>query len=147
MVHHPAYTTSEDHMPSPTVLKQVDAACQAAKILPDMVLSGHAHLYERYTRFVGANEIPFLVAGCGGFYNLAGIKNPNLVAPATGKMDTDEEGNKVRLEKYYDRTFGFLRLTISANQVKGEFVGVDVATRKMTTRDTFTLNLRTHKVG
>ena len=141
-VHHPAYTTSEDHMPSPTMLKQIDAACKAAKIYPDMVLSGHAHLYERYTRFVDANQIPFLVAGCGGFYNLAGIKNPNLVPPTTGKTDTDEEGYKVRLEKYYNRIFGFLRLTISATQITGEFIGVDVPTRKVSSHDKFTVNLR-----
>jgi hypothetical protein len=48
------------------MLKDIDSACQHAKIFPDAVLSGHAHLYGRYTRFVGNNQIPFLVLGCGG---------------------------------------------------------------------------------
>ncbi|MGC2121400.1 MAG: metallophosphoesterase, partial [Xanthobacteraceae bacterium] len=48
-VHHPPFTGSSKHAPSPIILKDIDAACKQAKILPDMVLSGHAHLYERYT--------------------------------------------------------------------------------------------------
>jgi hypothetical protein len=36
-------------------------------LLPDAVLSGHAHLYQRFTRQVGEREIPYVVAGAGGF--------------------------------------------------------------------------------
>src|SRR5262249_20277897 len=95
MAHHPPFTSSPDHTPNPTMLNDIDNACQAAKIDPDMVLSGHAHLYERFTRFVGANQIPFLVAGCGGFYNLLGIKDPTAPKPTVGTTGTDARGNKV----------------------------------------------------
>jgi len=43
-VHHPPFTLSKEHFPSPDMLAQIDAACQQAKIWPDIVLSGHAHL-------------------------------------------------------------------------------------------------------
>ena len=54
--HHPPFTGSPSHVPSPTMLKQIDEACTAAGIWPDLHLSGHAHLYERYTRTVGYRQ-------------------------------------------------------------------------------------------
>jgi Calcineurin-like phosphoesterase len=146
-VHHPPFTSSPDHTPNPMMLDDIDNALQAANIQPDMVLSGHAHLYERFTRFVGANQIPFVVAGCGGFYNLAGIKQPNEPQPALGTTGIDGNGNRVRFEKFKDRTFGFLRLTISAAQIKGEFIGVDVQSRQLSSEDRFTVNLQNHTVS
>ena len=55
------------------MLAQIDAACVAAQIWPDIVLSGHAHLYERYTRVMKADgrQIPYVVAGNGGYYNFS----------------------------------------------------------------------------
>src|SRR5271167_3487025 len=72
-VHHPPFTVSSSHFPSPDMLKQIDTACAAAKIWPDLVLSGHAHLYERYTRTMKADsrQIPHVVAGNGGYVNLS----------------------------------------------------------------------------
>jgi hypothetical protein len=147
-VHHPPFTGSDQHAPSPSILKDIDAACQKAKILPDMVLSGHAHLYERYTRVVNGAEIPFLVAGCGGYYNLAGLKpgkhgaafNPPVVG-------TDASGNKLTLENYKDSTFGYLLLTVSATELTCKFIGVDVATKATSVFDQFTLDLVHHTVS
>src|ERR1700691_6249827 len=83
--HHPPFTGSPSHVPSPTMLQQIDKACTQAGIQPDMHLSGHAHLYERYTRTVGGKQIPYIVAGMGGYYNLPGLKPPNkrTVPPST----------------------------------------------------------------
>jgi hypothetical protein len=80
--HHPPFTGSPSHVPSPTMLKQIDEACDSAGIQPDLHLSGHAHLYERYTRTVGAKQIPYLVAGMGGYYDLPGLKPPNQRPPS-----------------------------------------------------------------
>ncbi|HLW76361.1 MAG TPA: metallophosphoesterase, partial [Bryobacteraceae bacterium] len=79
--HHPPFTGSPAHVPSPTMLSQIDAACQKAGIFPDMHLSGHAHLYERYTRTVNGKQIPYLVAGMGGYYNLIGMKSTSPPPP------------------------------------------------------------------
>lgn len=147
-IHHPPFTGSSDHAPSPTMLKQIDAACQQAKILPDLVLSGHAHLYERYTRFIGQNQIPFIVAGCGGYFNLSSFKTAkNGQKPKTPVMGTDASGNKLRLDEYNDTTFGFLRLTVSAKQLQCQFFGVDVSSKAVSAVDHFTLDLIHHTVG
>jgi len=44
----------------------IDVACKATGLWPDVVLSGHAHLYQRFTRKVSNREIPYVVAGSGG---------------------------------------------------------------------------------
>src|SRR5579864_2615050 len=51
--HHPPFTGSPSHVPSPGMLQQIDQVCASVGIQPDLHLSGHAHVYERYTRTVG----------------------------------------------------------------------------------------------
>jgi hypothetical protein len=147
--HHPPFTGSPSHVPSPTMLQQIGQACGAAGIQPDLHLSGHAHLYERYTRTVGGKQIPYLVAGMGGYYNLPGLKPPNLRAPPpkTPQSGTDASGNPLRLEVYNDNTFGFLRLTISPTSVVGVFVTVDPTSGKTGVGDSFTVDLRANAVS
>jgi Calcineurin-like phosphoesterase len=151
-VHHPAFTGSDDHVPSSNVLRDLDAACQQAGILPDIVMSGHAHLYERFTRYKGGNQIPFLVAGMGGYFNLSGEKPSSkggapLAPPVPPVTTSDYQNNKLILEAYNDTNFGFLRLAVSANTLKCQFFGVDVDTRIVTPGDSFTLDLNHHTVS
>jgi hypothetical protein len=147
--HHPPFTGSPSHVPSPSMLTQIDQACSAAGIQPDLHLSGHAHLYERYTRTVGGKQIPYLVAGMGGYYNLPGLKPPKLRVPPpkTPQSGTDASGNPLRLEVYNDNTFGFLRLTISATSVVGVFVTVDPTSGKTGVGDSFTVDLHANAVS
>jgi len=147
--HHPPFTGSSSHVPSPTMLKQIDEACSTAGIQPDLHLSGHAHLYERYTRTVGGKQIPYLVAGMGGYYDLPGLKPPNRrpSSPKTPLSGTDASGNPLRLEVYNDSTFGFLRLTISPTSVAGVFVTVDPTSGKSGVGDSFTVDLHANTVS
>jgi hypothetical protein len=147
--HHPPFTGSPSHVPSPTMLKQIDQACDAAGIQPDLHLSGHAHLYERYTRTVRGKQIPYIVAGMGGYYNLPGLKPPNRrpPAPKTPQSGSDASGNPLRLEVYNDNTFGFLRLTVSPTSVAGVFVTVDTTSGKTGVGDSFTIDLRANTVS
>jgi hypothetical protein len=68
-VHHPPYS-SAGHAGSAQVLASIDSACKGTGVMPDAILSGHAHNYQRYTRRTtlagGYTEIPYVVAGCGG---------------------------------------------------------------------------------
>jgi len=146
--HHPPFTGSPSHVPSPAMLKQIDQACGAAGIQPDLYLSGHAHLYERYTRTIGGKQIPYLVAGMGGYYNLPGLKPGNLRPPAqTPGSGTDASGNPLRLDVYNDNTFGFLRMTISPASIAGEFVTVDPTSGKTDVGDSFTVDLHANTVS
>lgn len=154
--HHPPFTGSPSHVPSPTMLKQIDSACAAAGIFPDMHLSGHAHLYERYTRTVNGKKIPYLVAGMGGYYNLPGLKplNQRPTPPSTPASGTDQSNNPLRLEIYNDNTFGFLQITVASGSspsqpgsIAGRFITVDPATGKTGTGDSFTLDLQANKLS
>ena len=64
--HHPPASVSE-HPGSAGLDKDLTGAFEDAGLWPDAVLSGHAHLYQRFSRKVGEQEIPYVVAGAGGF--------------------------------------------------------------------------------
>jgi len=146
--HHPPFTLSSSHAPSLEMLAQIDAACKAAGIWPDMHWSGHAHLYERYTRTVAGRDIPYLVAGMGGYPGLSGLKQgaagETVQAGATG---TDGAGNPVVAECYNNTTFGYLRVNISATTATVEFMGVDEDNSVAQILDSFQLDLTAHKVS
>lgn len=68
-VHHPPFSGG-GHGPSVDMLSDIDNSCKTAGIMPDAVISGHSHNYQRFTRYFSSNgvnmEIPFYVVGCGG---------------------------------------------------------------------------------
>jgi hypothetical protein len=146
--HHPPFTVSANHAPSPEMLKQIDAACDSAGIWPDMHWSGHSHLYERYTRTVSGRQIPYIVAGTGGYPNLVGLKKGptgQVVKPVT--KGVDGSGNPVVVECYNNTTFGYLRINISATTATAEFMGVDEDNQQANILDSFELDLTAHTVS
>jgi hypothetical protein len=149
-VHHPPFTISSSHFPSPAMLAQIDAACVGAKIWPDIVLSGHAHLYERYTRTMTADgrQIPYVVAGNGGYLNLSSPrKGKNGLNPQPGIPGNDGKGNQLTLNVYNNTTHGFLRLTVDKDSILCESLGVDETTDKTSSMDAFTVDLTNHVVA
>ena len=49
-------------------MADLDKCCTAAGLYPDVLLCGHAHLYQRFTRVMkGGKEVPYIVAGSGGY--------------------------------------------------------------------------------
>jgi hypothetical protein len=149
-VHHPPFTISSSHFPSPAMLAQIDAACTTANIWPDMVLSGHAHLYERYTRTMKTDgrQIPYVVAGNGGYLNLSNPrKGKNGLNPQPGIPGNDGKGNQLTLNVYNNTTHGFLRLTVDENSILCESLGVDETTDKTSSMDAFTVDLTKHVVA
>jgi len=140
-VHHPPFTMSSEHNPSPDMLAEIDDACQKAQFVPDIIASGHAHIYERYTRYVNGRQVPFLVAGCGGYPPQSNVKTRPPRPPVDGK---DEKGNRVVLENFFDHMFGYLRLAVSGEILSCEFVAVSDRSSPGKTLDRFTLDLKKH---
>jgi Calcineurin-like phosphoesterase len=142
--HHPPFTGSPYHVPSPEMLKMIDEVCAEVGIYPDIHLSGHSHLYERFTRTVKGRQIPYVVAGNAGYPGLPGLKKggkpaPVPKAPQTGK---DAGGNTLKLETFNNKTFGFLRVTVSATELDVIAIGIDPDTGKTAPLDGFSLNLK-----
>jgi hypothetical protein len=122
----------------------IDQVCDKVGIYPDIHLSGHSHLYERFTRTVKGRQIPYIVAGNAGYPGLPGLKKggkpaPAPEAPQTGK---DASGNTLKLETFNNKTFGFLRVTVSTSELDVVSIGVDPDTGKTAPMDGFSLNLK-----
>jgi hypothetical protein len=67
-VHHPPLSADARHGGSTGVQNDLDACSKAAGLWPDLVLSGHAHLYQRFTRTApGGKRMVYVVSGSGGY--------------------------------------------------------------------------------
>jgi len=122
-VHHPPFSLDSAHGGCPDILNALDRATAATKRLPDAVLSGHVHNYQRFSRVVkGSKEpIPYIVAGAGGYADDPRSMH-RLQKELRGKkppIKTTMDG--VDLESYNQDNPGFLRVTASENDLVFEY--------------------------
>ena len=122
---------------------------------PDAVLSAHAHLYQRLTyRYEDGWEVPHLIAGCGGHTELEGMwedANKRETPPRAAPFDAApppgfalHRKHHLQVAAYADRCFGFLRITITAEELLGEFFAADAASLRLL--DSFRLDLGLHRL-
>jgi Calcineurin-like phosphoesterase len=101
--HHPPVSADSKSGGTTGLANDIDAACRSAGLWPDAVLSGHAHLYQRYTRAVDGREIPYVVSGSGGF----AATPPQHGIP---QLPWTKGEYTLELEPIVD--FGYLRVTV-----------------------------------
>ena len=119
--HHPAYTAGSKHGWSERLLSQIDDVCNIAGIWPHAVLSGHAHNYQRFTRHHGQTQIPYIICGNGG-HGLARLSRKGAGALRTPQqLQTTGHADKVTLENYDDQDYGYLRIIVTAAQLRIEY--------------------------
>src|SRR5690606_13198854 len=108
-VHHPPYSADRNHGSSPAMMELLDRAFTAADVKPDLVVSGHVHNYQRFTRtYADGTQVPFLVAGAGGYADLH-----HLAAPDDPRVVTiDPSRHDVELERHCDDRYGFLKIKL-----------------------------------
>jgi hypothetical protein len=111
-IHHPPLSVDGHHGGSTGPSADIDACCKKAGLWPDVVLSGHAHLYQRFTRRVSGQQIPYIVSGSGGF----AATEPQTAAPAAPYTIGDQTLEVDPIVK-----FGYLNITASATQIKVVF--------------------------
>ena len=131
-MHHPVFSADTVHGSNLELRDALDACFARAGRHPDAVLSAHAHNYQRYSRRVEGREIPYLVAGSGGFPELHGLGYgvPEPPASFAGLPG-------VSLEAYRHSTFGFLTVTASARGARIDYNAV--VRRRPVLCDTVTL--------
>jgi hypothetical protein len=124
-LHHPIYSADDHHSGSTHMKAILEQAVAAAGRHPEMVFAGHVHNYQRLTKVLpdGA-QIPYLVAGAGGYHNLHHVIKVNGEAMITPTVFDDKEGDPVTLERYCDDHHGFLRLEITEDLIKGHYYTV-----------------------
>jgi acid phosphatase type 7 len=116
-LHHPPYSADAFHGGSPKMGAVLDAAFQSSGRTPDLVLSGHVHDYQRFTRTTaGGRQLPYVVIGNSGYHNLHKL--------ASGATDGEELGPGVVFEAADDSNWGFLTLTVSGTTITGEYTSV-----------------------
>lgn len=104
-VHHPPLSVDSKSGGTKGLSNDIDAACQKAGLWPDAVLSGHAHLYQRFTRRVNGRQIPYVVSGSGGFA---------ATPPRPGVPPAPVTVGDVTLVKDPVVAFGYLTVTTDA---------------------------------
>jgi len=122
-MHHPVYSADDHHSGSRAMHDAVARAIQKSKVTPDLVLAGHVHNYQRFTRSAGSRQSVYVVAGAGGYHNLHRVAKVNgdpLATPVT----LEETGDPVTFEKYVDDQFGFLRLVLADGYLVGKYYTV-----------------------
>jgi hypothetical protein len=134
-LHHPPLSVDAVHGGSTGSQQDLDAAFQATGLWPDMVLSGHAHLYQRFTQRVKNNQqqIPYLVSGSGGFSASPPQQNVGP-APITVGNDTMEIDPIIK--------FGYLTITCDGNTLTSTF-NSPAGNGTVSVLDTVSVNLKT----
>lgn len=135
-VHHPAFRGNDAAVN--TLGKDLDDAFTKGQLWPDVVISGHDHVYERFERDIPATGIkmPYIVAGCGG-YNTGKIgSDPNVKVPASLKNNPGVRA--------YVNWFGYLKIKVTQN----ELAIVYNCTRSAygPAADSIVIDLKTHSV-
>ncbi len=132
-VHHPPLSADAKHGGSTGEVQDIDTACRKANFWPDAVLSGHAHLYQRFTRVhPNGKQAPYVVCGAGGFAATPPRGGP-LVAPIRSGDHTLEIAPIVE--------FGYLTVTTDAKTLTITFKTV-VPGGPVLEKDSVTLDLQ-----
>jgi 3',5'-cyclic AMP phosphodiesterase CpdA len=148
-VHHPPYSLDAPHGGSPEILGAIDRAVQATNRYPDAIFSGHVHDYQRFTRVVGQRQIPYVVAGAGGYADAPRamhqlqekVKGQRIKTPFKTTV------SEVTLESYNEDDPGFLRVTIDGSSLKGEYFVVPFNNPTTSSVfDSFVLDLGSHRL-
>jgi hypothetical protein len=134
-LHHPPLSVDANHGGSTGSQQDLDAVFQAVGLWPDMVLSGHAHLYQRFTQRVNNNrqQIPYLVSGSGGFAASPPQENVGP-APITVGSDTMEIDPIIK--------FGYLTISCDGNTLIATF-NSPASNGTVAALDTVSVNLKT----
>jgi Calcineurin-like phosphoesterase len=109
--HHPPVSVDAKHGGTTGLADDIDTAAKSAGFWPDAVLSGHAHLYQRFTRKVGGREIPYVVSGSGGFA---------ATPPQDGLPKAPITIGEYTLVKKPLVEFGYLTVTVDMTTVGGK---------------------------
>jgi acid phosphatase type 7 len=127
-MHHPVFSLAPgSHKGSTSMHDLLWSACTQSKRVPDLVLAGHVHNYQRFTTTILDKQCTFVVAGCGGH---AKDKLPQEITRAT-KLTGGETVN-IATDKYV----GFLRCTLTPAELRCELVAF-VAFGRTTVIDSF----------
>jgi hypothetical protein len=116
-VHHPPYSADTTHGGSMALQLELDKASTDSGLWPDLVLSGHAHIYQRFIRKVKGAQIPYVVCGVGGFA-VTPPRTPTTGPGGRGPI-TGVGGDHALVKQMAE--FGYLRLVATQHSLSLQF--------------------------
>jgi hypothetical protein len=165
-MHHPPFAYAPNdrtgrggtHGSSPLMLRQIDTICKDIGVYPHLVLSGHAHNYQRFTRTIkfGNNqktyEVPFIIVGNGGhnasplvYQDYKHLQDPDQDIDVTYlESEPVFTGAKLRMATYDDYNYSYLRVTVDDTTLTMEYV--PVTDNGGFGPDTITVDLANHRL-
>lgn len=132
-LHHPPYSVDAHHGGSARMGAALDACFAAAERWPSLVLSGHVHDYQRFTRKAGSGSLSYIVQGAGGYHN----RHP-LATDASPGLDVLGDGSVI-FESGFASAWSFSVLTVSAAGIAGKTYAVDGSGSPPSLADSFSL--------
>jgi len=118
-LHHPPYSADDHHGASSKMRKLVQDSFSEATRIPDLVLSGHVHNYQRFTVPTNGRELNYVVAGAGGYFNLHRMAEVDGHLPATPWTDPKTGATLAAYNRKHRH--GFLRLTVTSDRIAGVY--------------------------
>jgi len=148
-VHHPPFSGGGGHSGSSHMSDDLDAAFKEAGIGPDAVLSGHAHVFQRFTRkfLVGERqvEVPYIVAGTAGHGPIQPImpnfERQHVRTPLRGIAPHSAE--ELSLQQYFNG-FGHLNVTATDRVLTIDLIGTKTHSHRPV--DSVTVDLASNKI-
>jgi hypothetical protein len=102
--HHPPVSADLVHGGATGLSQDLDRAFAQAGLWPDAILSGHAHIYQRFSRAVNGKDLPYVVAGSGGHARTVPTGEKSGEAPVTWNDFTLVTGPTLE--------YGYLTITV-----------------------------------
>jgi hypothetical protein len=130
--HHPPYSIDAMHGGAQVIGAALDGAFSTAGRIPDLVLSGHVHDYQRFTRTMdGGKTLPYIVIGNSGYHNLHRLAQDAQPGQPVVEGVTFEFGD--------DQGWGYLELTVDGKTIAGAYNAVTKTGEVTAKADTFTI--------
>jgi hypothetical protein len=144
-VHHPPFSLDRFHSGSQTIAETLDKAFEDTGRMADIVLAAHVHNFQRFTRRFKEHQIPYIVAGAGGYPNLHHMQERNIEVP----FDLPDRDDTV-LENYCDDRHGFMHVQVSSEKIAGDYYAVSRPQESWRQpplkTDSFELDIRKHRL-
>ncbi len=147
-LHHPPYSMDAHHGASFKMQAFLDHCFTQAGVWPHLVFSGHVHNYQRFTRSIKGRQLPYIVAGAGGYWHLHSVNNQGSVI----KTPTPSSFKNLLFEKYAEDRHGFMKVSINLQQkeITGQYFTVPRIQESWKAApvlfDSFTLDISTKKL-
>ena len=118
----------------------------AADRIPDLILTGHVHDYQRFTGYINGKPVITIVAGAGGYNHKLHTLDRRQFDPK-GVPYKFNDGPET-LDCFNDFQHGYLLLDVRENKILGKYIAVDdpragdpVPTRPAKPYDEFAIRL------